>query len=712
MMTQKEILLKTAVERLTTLVTLAQGGATAIYVNTQSSASPIKDALDAITDNDETHRYSIFTAPGVYIEDNPIQGKSYVTVESEGMHSTRVVAANADEDLFLGVNLFYLIGFSFVGVTGATNYAVNHSAPGEMVVKNCVATDCSNGVLVNHGSALMNILDFALFTPTILNMQKGVNVLAGNVTISFLKVVATSTLDIAIAVDGSTSILSPDTIQSASPNLNKGIYATNGARVSGFGIKLVNMVDGLVLSGNNTEVRLNSVQIFQAQNSGLRVDNVGTGVSLTLFAATILNSVGLDFNILNPNSTISGNGFSTLANSFVVDGAKFFASILDISEDDEGLNILGELHVGSPINPAESVFGEGDSYTTGMLVYTYDGSTYADVSVAARTASASTFTFPNLNINTAIYVASSVLTGGDVLTHLGIKTKVSTAAVFGAGNIITEYWNGADWVEMVVMEVESTDKYYPRAKNIFQEVGSCQIRYNSEIQNDNWMKNDPMTLGTDYYWVRYRIEVAAITTAPIFEQWKLHSSRFEINADGWIEYYGKARPQGQLNLNLSAGRPFEGNMQSQTLYVSEDIGDGFTNNKFTATADKLGVGGFLPFDLDTSSPIKLQWAGHANSTGTYEWTIRWAWLKDGDPITYAEPGVITNSKSIVVSKAAILDQKVTFEALLDVSEMISRRIADFGDELWVSIQPTILPGNFSLASSQALYTKWSEGGHI
>ena len=221
-MTQKETLLKTAVERLTTLVTLAKAGASAIYINTQSSTSPIKDALDAITDNDETHRYSIFCAPGIYTEDNPIQGKSYVTVEAEGMHTVRVLAGNADEDLFIGVNLFYLIGLSLVDVVGATNYAVNHSVPGEMVVKNCVFTDSSNGILVNNSSALMNILDCALFTPTILNMQKGINVLAGNVTISLLKVVTGSTMDIVLNADGTDATVLPDTVIAASPNVNIG----------------------------------------------------------------------------------------------------------------------------------------------------------------------------------------------------------------------------------------------------------------------------------------------------------------------------------------------------------------------------------------------------------------------------------------------------------------------------------------------------------
>ena len=53
-----------------------------------------------------------------------------------------------------------------------------------------------------------------------------------------------------------------------------------------------------------------------------------------------------------------------------------------------------------------------------------------------------------------------------------------------------------------------------------------------------------------------------------------------------------------------------------------------------------------------------------------------------------------------------------FEAIIDVKEMLSRRDGAFGDEIWISIQPSILTGTFAITSSQATYTKWCEGGHI
>ena len=83
-----------------------------------------------------------------------------------------------------------------------------------------------------------------------------------------------------------------------------------------------------------------------------------------------------------------------------------------------------------------------------------------------------------------------------------------------------------------------------------------------------------------------------------------------------------------MGLNFSGARPFEGNMQNQQLYINQDVGVGYTQNKFTATADKTGVAGFLPFDFDTSSPLVIQWAGQASQTQTIEWTVRASWVTD------------------------------------------------------------------------------------
>lgn len=675
-----------------------------------------KDALASINP-DENNRYTILDYRSIGTEDNPVQLKEYVTVKSVGSNNTtRIVAANPNQDLYLGAHLAYLIGLSLFGVSGVGYYAIKHTTAGEMVVKDCVFTDCVNGIHVNNVSALINIFDCGIYTPGAVTTTRGIYVQAGNVTIDFLKIVATSDVTTIIEADGSNSIMTINRLLSFSPNVVTGMKFTDGCRIAGSHNNIVACTDALVVYGNNAQVRLIGLVVFNTTNDGLRIENTGTNVELALFSTTISGCANLNVNILNPNSLVSGSGFSEINKFYLVTGARFYASILDVTEDDEGINMLGELHVGTPENPTESVFGEGDSYTRGMLAYTYDGSSFVDISVNARSASGSTFTFPNLNADTAIYVASSLMYLGNHVEHFGIKTKVNTIANFGAGNIVAEYWNGSTYVEVNTMETESSSiagKYFPKAKNIFQTLQSNHIRYDADLINDDWSENDPMTLGDDYYWMRYRI-TAAITTAPIFEQWKIHSSRTEINADGWVEYFGRARPIGQLPIIIGLTKPFAGNMQNQSIWVSDNIAVGFVTNKFTTTTDILGISTKLPLNTDTSSHIHLLLSGLFSNSHTPVFTIRWAWIKQGDTLYTSNPSAIPNSDSLTISRAVVADINEVVHAHMDISSVISRRESaiDDGDELWISIQITTLTGTFSLSNGTAEYVKWCDGGHI
>ena len=173
---------------------------------------------------------------------------------------------------------------------------------------------------------------------------------------------------------------------------------------------------------------------------------------------------------------------------------------------DNSLDVTQELHVGVPEQGQEACFGEGDSYTRGMKVYTETpGGAFVDVSIEASSPEGSSFTFPGTAVNNSIYVASGLNSVTDKLAHYGIKTVVETAADYGTGSIVIEYWNGSAWASVNGMEVDSSGGYYPHANNYFQQLGSKHIRYNSELASDSWAKNDPMSLGESFYWIRFRI---------------------------------------------------------------------------------------------------------------------------------------------------------------------------------------------------------------
>jgi len=441
------------------------------------------------------------------------------------------------------------------------------------------------------------------------------------------------------------------------------------------------------------------------------VELSGTGTLLGSGLACI--SCTIDLRTLDTSSVELAGSKINISKVEIADWDNIKISANSDQEGDEALVNTQEFQNGIAEKGSETVLGEGDSYVRGMLCYTEtELNVFTDRTAAAKSASGSTLQFDGVVADNCIYLASTLHDNSDYLKFWGTKTSTNTAVIRGSGEIVFEYWNGSIWSEFNAMESDSNGKYYPHAKNYFQDTGAHQIRFNAEMYSDNWTKNNPMSLGTSYYWIRIRIKTA-ITTSPIIEQFKLHTSRLEVNADGFMELFGGARNIKQLYLNLALGKPFEGSMQNQTLYVSENVGLGGTKNKFTATGDIIGLAGFLPQDLDTSSPIKIQWSGMASVSETITWTIRWAWVKEGDPLTAAEPGAIANSSSITVAKALTLNTVSIIEALIDVSQMVAVRDAAFGDQIWISIQPSTMTGQFSLSgASQATYTAWSDGGHI
>lgn len=678
------------------------------------------DALNSITDNSSTKRYCIKIAPGIYTIDNsggPVALKDFVGLTACSIRSVVFEPTDPTQDMFTGANFAYIDGVVFTGNT--SGYVLNHTTTGNVNINDCVLRDCGNGLLLNGGSSILEVRRFVVNNPAATTTTYGVKVESGNFISYDIIARSTSRVTTLLDISGAGTIGAIVNVASLSPNVDTALRVYDGALVSGSVFNFVGVNDGLVVYGNNTTVRVDSFKIVQAQQDGFRIDNFGTGLQLSLYSGVVSQCTRWNFNILNPNCSVTGNGFTEIEKGNVVPGAGFYASLIDITEDDEGFNVFGELHVGIPERGAESVMGEGDSYTRSMLVYTETaGGVFTDVSEAAKSASGSTFTFPGVAADNAVYVASSLANASDVLKHFGIKVKTDTACVPGTGEIVAEYWNGSAWTEVNAMEVASSGAYYPYAKQYFERVGSCHIRYACFLESTttDWAKNDPMTLGTDYFWMRFRID-STITTAPVIQQFKLHTNRFEVNTDGWIEYFGKARPLSTINWNWGLfGGFFGGEMGSQPIYLSTNLYGQFSDNEWNTDGDKTGFYTALPLDCDTSCPITVKWACRPDFTGNVQWTIRWARLTEGDltyPTSGAAPATYPTEQSIALpSEAVVTGETKTFIVDIDVSDFVSRRETSEGDILAVSIEMTTAGGDLAGFVLNPTYTKWCEGGHI
>ena len=688
----------------------------------------IKEALDSITDNSSTNRYVILVSPGIYQESNPLLGKEYVTVRSTGdLQTTRIEALNPNADLFTMANFFLLEGFTFWGVTGVGNYAIKQEVAGLTSLSRCAFAESTNGVHVNHANANMQLTNVGIYNVTPMVTTRGVYLESGTLGIDTITA-SLGNITTLVEASGIGSIIRINHLSAELSTLGTAVFLRNGIHADLGVVDAGDMIDGFVIEGG-ADVRINSSYIHGAQNDGFRINDVGVNTSVTMQSTTIENSVGLDINVLSSTASLTGSGRTAMDNVNFVTGAQIYALIIDTKEDDEGVNVLGELHVGVPERGSESTLGEGDSYTRGMLVYTEsDIGAFVDVSENARSASASSFTFTDVTVDSAIYIASSLGTGLDKLAHYGFKTKVLTKAVMGTGNIDIEYWNGATWALVNGMEVDSNGGFFPHANDYFQDIGGHHIRYSQELVQDSWTATDPMTLGTDYFWVRLRI-TADITTAPIFEQFKLHTNRFEINSDGWIEYFGKARPVAKLPWEVQVFEKATGtDVKDQDLYLSQTIDNGGKKNKFLYNetdpnrVQRIGFKTTLPFDMDTSTPVDFQWSIVSDATdgGTIDWIIRWGYNSDGDNVyttSGAAPVSSPNQQELtyVATPPAVLNVTKWYKVNLDVSEMISRREDGFGDTVWVSIERSsndTHTGDVSLIAMGAYYTKWCEGGHV
>ena len=670
----------------------------------------LSTAMASITDASITNPYIIKISPGVYTEANPITCKSFVYIRGEGIVIIK--------PLTVSQNVFNLERSAFIDritIQGATSgTAIYKNSIGNSVITNITFIDCEKCISFENAAGTLNASNLTVLSITT-SLTNAIEVLAGNAflfNVTYSSVPGTTCSNL-FYFSSANSIVTVDVVSSFSAHLVNAFKIDTGANAVVRNISLVGMSVGFYIDGL-ASVRILTAVIFNAQSYGIHITSTAGASLIGLYSCEVRESAILDLLIDCPDCTVFGSGLTTDSSKMQINPlATMHLSFIDLFAGDEGLAILGELHIGSSVDPTESAFGEGDSHVN-MFVYTEtSGSVFTNVTTAAKSVAGSTFTFPGVEVDNAIYVCNNLDDGTNSLIHHGIKYITSGVAVIGAGEIALEYWNGSSWIEFNGMVTDGDVPFLPYAKQYFEGIGGFQLRYNPLMVNDNWVANDPMSLGDDYFWIRIRIKTE-ISIAPTFEQFKIHSSRSEKNGDGYDEFFGNSRNWLQLPVNVGSAKPVEGAMQNQTIYTDENVGVGYQVNKFTATSDIWGFGFTIPNNIDTSAPILFRFVGLFSASHTPEFTVRWAKdLPDGTIYT-TEPGAASNPSTQLdtVDKAVILNTQEWFEIYLDVSTFIARRDSDFPDFLTITLQPTTLSGTFSIRDVQIYYLGWGVGGHV
>jgi len=370
-----------------------------------------------------------------------------------------------------------------------------------------------------------------------------------------------------------------------------GIHVSGSGIVLGSGVQFDNCTNGIHIEGDDVE--------FDARD-------IGMGET---------NTVDMLIDDQNSKVRIVAGHFHRSKLSIPGDVTDLLMEHIDDVEGDQALVIDGELAVGDPQRGAESVFGEGDSYVRNMVIITTDfnagaaddGGNLTNVSVAAASASASTFTFQGVDDGYSILIGSNNLDiTADALKHWGIKVTQTTAAVeVTPKSFAFELWNGSAWAEFNVMATDSGD-FSRYGNEIFVRADNFEhIRYG--ITNDTtWAKK---TIdGDNLYWARIRI-TTTLTTAPVFEQFKLSSSRFEANADGTNTYHGKARFRITLG---GVGNIFSEGAGTKDINIAVGAGGvptGWTTkikkSELESDGDFLTMQMSIPRGIDTSHPVNI-----------------------------------------------------------------------------------------------------------
>ena len=358
-----------------------------------------------------------------------------------------------------------------------------------------------------------------------------------------------------------------------------------------------NLLSTFVLDGVAIGVRLNADDAtFEMLSSTFKNSTsditVQSGISTGVFHVIGCQLQESKFNIAG---SFAGN-------------TELLLNFVDEEIGDVSVRNWNELHVGHAERGFESVFGEGDSYVRGMIVLTTDstatsttdGSSFVDESIPARSLSGSTFSFQGTAANHTILVCSDLENNDGSLKHWGWKVAQTTAMI--GGSVAFEIWDGAAWSQIGIMATDSS-KFYRYANNVFlREDNSEHIRFGID---DGWATK---TIdGVDGYWSRVRI-TSGLTTAPVFEQFKLSTSRSELNETGTFTTHGL----GRFKIDLSnSGNVFgeSGGVATGSITVgSGGVPNGWShqikNSILNNAGDALYFQFNLPKGVDTSFPLE------------------------------------------------------------------------------------------------------------
>jgi len=579
----------------------------------------------------------ILVYPGTYAENNPLTLPAGVSLNCVGRHEvTSMTCNNAGSHGLVAGGENEIIGLQITGASGAGSAAFHVPAGVENVEwHDCKIQDCDIGWLSQTNTVSPNI---HCYMP---NVERGTTTSVFktdsgglmNVVGAFVSdpVVATQVFH----VDGAGSTIRVVSSRVNGGNTTDAALAENGGLAVVTACHLRSVATGLRVAATGGTLRGIACTIEDATTAV----RCGAGGNIECDAIRISGStVDLQTDAATSEITWSGGQVDTTKISQFA-GSTIIANYLEAFAGDRGTTVLGELHVGAPGMGAETVLGEGDSSVIDMFVFTDDGTGTAFIDESADAKDGTAYSpFQTGAVGDVVYF------GNSSREFPGLKINTTTALVHAGGSeLIWEVSDGAGgWNAVAIMVTDADNPYTQYAQAAFERAPEfAQIRFDP----DTVVWGDNTVNGQAARWFRCRVATAGLGTAPVVSSsdltpttqasTKLHTNRYEINADGLTERFGESI----FPLLIPLGPRFaaSGGASPGNAVFAPSANVGWTDNdgSFATAGDAVIWQVAVPPGLDTSRPITFDVYWAPSTTGVAPVTMRLIAVEimEGDSVT-------------------------------------------------------------------------------
>lgn len=575
-------------------------------------------------------------SPGTYAESNPLTRPTGVTIDCPGGHDiTKLSCLNPGSDGLILEGTGEVKGLGVIGASGAgpAGFVLKAGSTGNELLQ-ISTTDCDIGIRTDSSSPTNLVRGFTLIDG---DATAGVKVPAGTmlgVTDAYVYAASGKTITAAFVATGASALLllnnsfAARDVSGTPGVLTDGILVEEGGQCNPHGATIQLAVNGIHSGTNGGTIRGTSVDVGFTGSWDILSDSADTDISL-------------------------GGGRLDSTKISRIDGEDIIGNWAEATPGEGGSAVQGEFRVGSPTAPAEAVIGEGDSTTIDMHVFTTNA---AGAGFLDKTADAKSGT--NYDVFQGVASGHICYWGVDGREFPGLKLKIATAMVLGAGAIVWEVSDGAaGWNAINIMATNSVAPYGQYAQAAMERVAFDQIRFDPDAVTFGANTVD----GQSGHWIRARI-TTGITTAPVAgnttgASTKMHTNRWEANGDGFTELFGKAIKKRPIALSgriaLSGGSA----PAATTMNPSTNIAWVAAASGYAAAGDGNVWVGQVPTGFDSSRGItaKVEYKPNGTNVAPVTMTFYAVAIRAGDAVPPSGGALAEVNDPVVYTASGVID---------------------------------------------------------